>query len=56
LLIFDEVQEVPKALTASKCFNEDAPEYQIICAGYLPGVELHKRTSFPVGKIEFMKM
>ncbi|MDR2355208.1 MAG: AAA family ATPase, partial [Clostridiales Family XIII bacterium] len=35
LLIFDEVQEVPQALTALKYFNETAPRYQIICAGSL---------------------
>lgn len=56
LLIFDEVQEVPKALTSLKYFNEDAPEYQIICAGSLLGVALHEKTSFPVGKVEFMDL
>ncbi len=56
LLIFDEVQEVPKALTALKYFNENAPEYQIICAGSLLGVALHQGTSFPVGKVEFMDL
>ncbi len=56
LLIFDEVQEVPKALTALKYFNENAPEYQIICAGSLLGVAMHKGTSFPVGKVEFMDL
>ena len=56
LLIFDEVQEVPKALTSLKYFNEDAPQYQIICAGSLPGVALHHGTSFPVGKVEFMDL
>ena len=56
LLIFDEVQEVPKALTSLKYFNEQAPQYQIICAGSLLGVALHEGTSFPVGKIEFMDL
>lgn len=56
LLIFDEIQEVPKALTALKYFNEDAPQYQIICAGSLLGVALHQGTSFPVGKVEFMDL
>jgi hypothetical protein len=56
LLIFDEIQEVPKALTALKYFNENAPEYQIICAGSLLGVALHNGTSFPVGKVEFMDL
>lgn len=56
LLIFDEVQEVPKALSSLKYFNETAPEYQIICAGSLLGIALHQGTSFPVGKVEFMDL
>lgn len=56
LLIFDEIQEVPKALTALKYFNEDAPKYQIVCAGSLLGVALHQGTSFPVGKVEFLDL
>lgn len=56
LLIFDEIQEVPKALTSLKYFNENAPEYQIICAGSLLGVALHQGTSFPVGKVEFINL
>lgn len=56
LLIFDEVQEVPKALTSLKYFNEDAPQYQIVCAGSLLGVALHHGTSFPVGKVEFLDL
>ena len=42
LLIFDEVQEVPKALTSLKYFNENAPQYQIVCAGSLLGIALHE--------------
>lgn len=56
LLIFDEVQEVPKALSSLKYFNETAPQYQIVCAGSLLGVALHQGTSFPVGKVEFMDL
>jgi predicted AAA+ superfamily ATPase len=56
LLIFDEVQEVPPALTALKYFNENAPEYQIVCAGSLLGIALHQGTSFPVGKVEFLDL
>lgn len=56
LLIFDEVQEVPRALSALKYFCEDAPEYHIVCAGSLLGIALHEGTSFPVGKVEFMKL
>jgi len=56
LLIFDEVQEVPQALSALKYFNETAPQYQIICAGSMLGVALHQGTSFPVGKVEFLDL
>ena len=56
LLIFDEVQEVPKALSSLKYFNENAPQYQIVCAGSLLGIALHEGTSFPVGKVEFLDL
>ncbi|MCL2672301.1 MAG: ATP-binding protein [Clostridiales bacterium] len=56
LIIFDEVQEVPQALTSLKYFNENAPQYQIICAGSLLGVALHQGTSFPVGKVDFLDL
>lgn len=49
LLIFDEVQEVSKALTALKYFCEEAPQYAIVAAGSLLGVAMHKGTSFSVG-------
>ncbi len=56
LLIFDEVQEVPRALTSLKYFYENAPQYHILCAGSLPGIALHEGTSFPVGKVDFLKL
>lgn len=56
LLIFDEVQEVPRALASLKYFYENAPQYHIVCAGSLLGIALHQGTSFPVGKIEFLKL
>ncbi|HVI39360.1 MAG TPA: ATP-binding protein [Anaerovoracaceae bacterium] len=56
LLIFDEIQEVPKALTSLKYFNENAPQYEIVCAGSMLGVALHQGTSFPVGKVEFLDL
>ena len=56
LIIFDEVQEVPKALTSLKYFYENAPQYSIIAAGSLLGVALHQGTSFPVGKVDFLKL
>lgn len=56
LVIFDEVQEVPRALTSLKYFAEQAPEYAICCAGSLLGVALHQGTSFPVGKVDFLTL
>jgi hypothetical protein len=56
LLIFDEIQEAPAALTALKYFQETAPEYHIICAGSLLGVAMNRHTSFPVGKVEFLDL
>ncbi len=56
LLIFDEVQEVPRALASLKYFYENAPEYHIVCAGSLLGIALHQGTSFPVGKVDFFKL
>lgn len=56
LLIFDEVQEVPRALASLKYFYENAPQYHIICAGSLLGIALHEGTSFPVGKVDFLSL
>ncbi|MBE6964900.1 MAG: ATP-binding protein [Ruminococcaceae bacterium] len=56
LLIFDEVQEVPRALSSLKYFCENAPQYHIVCAGSLLGIALHQGTSFPVGKVDFLKL
>ena len=54
LLIFDEIQACPRALSSLKYFNESAPEYDIICAGSLLG--LQGEGSFPVGKVTFLNM
>ena len=56
LLIFDEIQEAPKALTSLKYFYENAPQYCIIAAGSLLGAAIHHGTSFPVGKVDFMDL
>lgn len=56
LIIFDDVQEVPRALTSLKYFCENAPQYHIVCAGSLLGIALHKDTSFPVGKVDFLEL
>ena len=49
LIIFDEIQEAPGALTSLKYFYENSPELHIVSAGSLLGVALNRHTSFPVG-------
>ena len=56
LIIFDEIQENPLALTSLKYFSENAPEYDILAAGSLLGVAHHKGTGFPVGKVEYLNL
>ncbi len=56
LIFLDEIQEAHNGLTALKYFQENAPEQHIVVAGSLPGIELHKKISFPVGKVEFMTL
>lgn len=56
LIIFDEVQEAPEALTALKYFCENAGEYPVIAAGSLLGVAIHKKASFPVGKVNILNL
>lgn len=54
LIVLDEVQECPRALTSLKLFCEQCPEVPIIAAGSLLGVALHSGVSFPVGKVEHL--
>lgn len=57
LLIFDEIQACPEAITSLKYFNEDANEYHIIALGSLLGVSVNRGSfSFPVGKVQFMTL
>ena len=56
LIILDEIQACPKAITSLKYFCEDFPDYHIVAAGSLLGVALHKGVSFPVGKVESLNM
>ena len=56
LLILDEIQEFPRALTSLKYFCEDAPEYHVVVAGSLLGIALHAGVSFPVGKVDFLRL
>lgn len=56
LLIFDEIQEVPQAITALKYFHEDGAGYHVIAAGSLLGLAIHEGVSFPVGKVVLMDL
>lgn len=56
LIVFDEIQAVSRGITALKYFYEDFPNYHVIAAGSLLGVNIHPGTSFPVGKVDFMKL
>lgn len=56
LIVFDEVQECPKALTSLKYFCENAPEYHIAAAGSLLGILVHEGTGFPVGKVNLLDL
>lgn len=55
LLIFDEIQHCPRALTSLKYFAEDVPELAICCAGSLLGI-FFGESSFPVGKADFLSL
>lgn len=56
LIIFDEIQELPRTLTALKYFAEQTPKYAICCTGSLLGVFLHDQVLFPVGKVDFLEL
>ena len=56
LIIFDEIQNAPKAFESLKYFYEEAPEYHIIVAGSLLGVALHQGVSYPVGKVDLLNL
>lgn len=56
LIVLDEIQEAENGLTVLKYFQENAPEQHVIAAGSLLGIELHKKESFPVGKVDFLTL
>ncbi|MCS2292746.1 ATP-binding protein [Bacteroides thetaiotaomicron] len=56
LIIFDEIQEAPRGLTALKYFQEKAPQYHVVAAGSLLGIAMHSNDSFPVGKVDFIDL
>jgi predicted AAA+ superfamily ATPase len=56
LIILDEIQELQKGLASLKYFCEDAPEYHVCVAGSLLGITLRHGESFPVGKVDMIRM
>ena len=56
LIILDEIQEAPRGITALKYFAEKAPQYHVVAAGSLLGIAMHRKDSFPVGKVDFMRL
>lgn len=56
LIVLDEVQECPKALTSLKYFCENAPELAVAAAGSLLGITFHEGTGYPVGKVDMLDL
>lgn len=57
LIVFDEIQDCPRAIQSLKYFCENMPELHVIAAGSLLGVALRKEgISFPVGKVDRIEM
>ena len=56
LIFLDEVQDCPSALTSLKFFCEEANDYHIVVAGSLLGISLHESVSFPVGKVDMLRL
>ncbi|GHU68964.1 ATPase [Bacteroidia bacterium] len=56
LIVFDEIQSAEQGITSLKYFYENTPEYQIIAAGSLLGINIHEGESFPVGKVNYLQL
>lgn len=56
LIVLDEIQEIPLALTSLKYFQEEAPEYHIAVAGSFLGLLMHEGSGFPVGKTDSLTL
>ena len=55
LIIFDEIQELKRGLTALKYFQEEAPQYHVAVAGSLLGITMRHGESAPVGKVDILR-
>lgn len=56
LVVLDEIQECPKALTSLKCFCENAPGIAVAAAGSPLGLIAHEGTGYPVGKVDTLDL
>ena len=56
LIVFDEIQDAPRGITSLKYFCEDSPEQHVIAAGSLLGVVHHPNESYPVGKVNILRL
>ena len=56
LIFLDEIQDAENGLTSLKYFCENEPQLHIVAAGSLLGIELHRNSSFPVGKVRFLTL
>ena len=56
LIVIDEIQECPTAITSLKYFCENAPEYAVAAAGSLLGLSAHEGTGYPVGKVNTLDL
>ena len=56
LIVLDEIQACPKALTSLKYFCEDAPGYAVAAAGSLLGITVHEGSGYPVGKVNTLDL
>lgn len=54
LVILDEIQDCPIALTRLKAMAEDAPDFHIAACSSLLGIALHEGVSYPVGQVDEM--
>lgn len=56
LLFIDEIQSSPPAVAMLRYFYEDYPELPVIAAGSLLESLLDRHISFPVGRVEYLRV
>lgn len=56
IVIFDEIQEVKDGVAVLKYFCEDMPSLHVAVAGSLLGISLKEDESYPVGKVNTLRM